>query len=133
MHSGLLRSMPMMQCGISQYFMTAVMAGDDRVAALQHLAAVGGQVGLALGSVDEQRVDGVGRQLDMRREAGTADTHQAAGLHGSQQAGFVGDDGRHTGRINGLRTVGLDGDSVVIAPLTMRSGAMSCTVPDTLE
>ena len=86
-------------------------AGDDRVAALQHLAAVGGQVGLALGSVDEQRVDGVGRQLDMRREAGTADADQTTGLHGSQQAGFVGDDGRHTGRINGLRTIGLDGDS----------------------
>lgn len=125
--------MPMMQCGISQYFMTAVM--PEMIVSLHSSIsrAVGGQVGLALGSVDEQRVDGVGCQLDMRREAGAADTHQAAGLHGSQQAGFVGDDGRHTGRTTVCAPSVLMATAVVIAPLTMRSGAMSCTVPDTLE
>ena len=108
-------------------------AGDDRVAALQHLAAVVGQVGSHSAALMSSVSMVLAASLTCVGKPATADTHQAAGLHGSQQAGFVGDDGRHTGRINGLRTVGLDGDSVVIAPLTMRSGAMSCTVPDTLE
>ena len=45
---------------------------NDLIGVLQQHPMVGSQVGLALGSVDEQRVDGVGRQLDMRREAGAA-------------------------------------------------------------
>ena len=85
-------------------------AGDDRVAALHHLAAVGGQVRLTLGRVDEQRVDGVGRQLDVGREARAADAHQTAGLDSCHQACLVGDDRRHAGRVNGLCTIGLDGD-----------------------
>ena len=85
-------------------------AGDDRVAALKHLAAVGGQVGLTLGCVDKQRVDRVGSQLDMRREAGTADTDQTAGLHGGQKACLVGDNRRHAGGVHRLCAIGLDGN-----------------------
>ena len=84
--------------------------GDDGIAALKHFAAVSGQVRLTLSCVDEQRIDGVGSQLDMGRETGAAYAHQAAVLHGSHQAGFVGDRRWYAGRVDGLLAVGLDGN-----------------------
>ena len=81
-------------------------AGKDRITAFQHLARIRGQIRLTLSCVDQQGVNALCCQLDMRRETGAAKANQTAGLHSCHQALFIGHNRRHTGRVNRLLAIG---------------------------
>ena len=90
-------------------------AGDDVPAVLEHLAVVGGDVGLTLGGVDDHGVDVlVGRdvQLDGGREARAAEAYQPRLAHGGDQLGEALDVRRLDVRRDALLAVALDEDRV---------------------
>ena len=83
-------------------------AVQDVLGVLQEAAVVRGDVGLALGAVDEEGVDLVqilGGQLHRRGEARAAQTHQAAGPDGILEGLEIGDSRGRDGRVHRLLAV----------------------------
>ena len=101
-------------------------AAENEVGVLDHTAVVGGDIGLALGTVDDQRVDLVqvlGGQLHRRGEARAAQTHQAAGTHRILEGLQVRDLGGGHGGVGGLLPVGDDDHRGLLGPIGPDDGS----------
>ena len=132
-HSGLLRSMPMMQCGISQYFMTAVM--PEMIVSLHSI--ISRQSVVRYGSHSAALMSSVSMVLAasltwVGKPAPPTPTRPQAWTAAIRLALSVTTGGTQAGSTVCAPSV-LMATAVAMLPLAIRSGATSCTVPDTLE
>ena len=81
-------------------------AGKDRITAFQHLARIRRQIRLTLSCVDQQGVNALCCQLDMRRETGAAKGQPDRRPAQLPSGSFIGHNRRHTGRVNRLLAIG---------------------------
>ena len=132
-HSGLLRSMPMMQCGMSQYFITALM--PEMMVSLH--SSISRQSVVRYGSHSAALISSVSMVLAasltwVGKPAPPTPTRPQFCTAAIRPALSVTVGGTQAGSTVWAPSV-LMVTAVVMAPLTIRSGAMPSTVPDTLE
>ena len=85
---------------------------QQQVGLFQHDAVIAGEVGFALGAIDDKGIDGCALQagqLDAGGESRAAQSHQTAGAHRHQNIlQLRADGGRSEGLIDGLLAIGGD-------------------------
>ncbi len=124
MASGLLSSMPIRHWVAPSMCIRYVHAGDDPVGLLAHQQVVAGDVGFALGAVDDQRVDGVvgaGIELDAGGKARAAKSDDARPADALAQFGGIAlaKIGHGFGQVcPGVFAVGLDDSAEAPTALT---------------
>ena len=125
--------MPMMQCGISQYFMTAVM--PEMIVSLHSI--ISRQSVVRYGSHSAALMSSVSMVLAasltwVGKPAPPTPTRPQAWTAAIRLALSVTTGGTQAGSTVCAPSV-LMATAVAMLPLAIRSGATSCTVPDTLE
>ena len=133
MHSGLLRSMPMMQLGMLQYFITAAM--PEMMVSLH--SSISRQSVVRKGSHSAALISRVSTVSAasftwVGKPAPPTPTRPQAWMAASRLALSVTVGGTQAGSTVCCPSA-LMATAVVITPLTIRMGATSWTVPDTLE